>query len=444
MKKELNKENNQSLEHVSLEAKAQARKNAILYTCLTVHGLLAFKSGLILLYLKSLAVPDARLLAYLAIPPLSLALLRVPAAHLADFIGKKKLAYYGMPLGFIGFMIIGLSPFLPDAYIEWGVLAGIIIFAISTSLTGAGWFPLLDPIVSKNIRGRFFGRMRLSWQLVGFIFSSISSWILKYYTGISAFQTIIFAIAFMLLIRAIFYIKIPELEQARPNQKYIKLFPIILHFLRSNGYTTFGAYIFLLTFFTSYCPTIFSLMEKEILHIDNSMIVWLANLAMIGGIMGFWIGGNAVDKMGTKPLFLICHSSYFLILFIFVFRGIWSTIMPTLWVSHFLFGAITAASSIAITTEIFALMHKEHKAVGVSILMSFQVGGGAIAGFIAAAIIKLDFLKEKWMLFGMPMNKYDSILSASAIMIVLLITTLGLVPSVLRKPQIIPQSPPQI
>jgi len=42
------------------------------------------------------------------------------------------------------------------------------------------------------------------------------------------------------------------------------------------------------------------------------------------------------------------------------------------------------------------------------------------------------------------MNKYDSILSASAIMIVLLITTLGLVPSVLRKPQIIPQSPSQI
>ena len=117
--------------------------------------------------------------------------------------------------------------------------------------------------------------------------------------------------------------------------------------------------------------------------------------------------------------------------------------MPVLWISHLLFGIVAASSSIAITTEIFALMQPKNKAVGVSVLMSFQMGGAALAGFVAAIIIKLDFLKESWQLLGMNMNKYDSILCASAVMILMLVTTLGLVPSVLRQSHLIPQSPPQ-
>ena len=420
--------------------KIRAMRNAILYTCLTVHGVFAFKNGLILLYLKNIKVPDARLLAYLAIPPLALVVLRVPVAYIADRIGKKKVAYYGIVLGFLGFFIMGLAGFLKQDFVEIWVFSGIIIFSIGTTLTGAGWFPLLDPIVSKSTRGRFFGKMRLSWQLIGFIFSSLTSWILKYYTGISAFQSIIFLIALMLLIRIIFYKKIPELEKADENGSQKKLFPIIMKFIRSDGYTTFGAYIFLLTFFTSYCPTIFSLMEKEILKIDNSTVVWLGNLAMIGGIIGFYLGGHAVDKLGTKYLFLICHTAYFLIILLFIFRDFFGYMMPILWTSHLLYGLVSAASSIAITTEMFALMHKENKAVGVSILISFQVGGAAFSGFIAASIIKLNFLKEQWSFLGMQMNKYDSVLSASAIMIIMLITTLGLVPSVLRKSQNFPTS----
>jgi MFS family permease len=424
--------------------KRKAMGYVILYTCFTVHGFLAFKSGLILLYLKSFNIPDSRILAYLAIPSLSLAILRVPGAYLADRIGKKVLAAYGICLGCLGYIIISFAGNLDNQNRETAVLAGIIIFSIGTVLTGAGWFPLLDPIIPKGIRGRFLGRMRLSWQIIGFIFSAISSWVLKYYTNISAFQTLLFAIAIMLLIRGWFYWRIPELEKPSKNPHRENLFSVLVNLIRTDGYTTFGAYIFLLTFFTSYCPTIFSMMEKEVLKLDNSMVIWLANLAMIGAIAGFWVGGQAVDRMGTKPVFLICHGSYFTVIVLFIFRAfIPGAMMPVLWISHLLFGIIAASSSIAITTEIFALMQQKNKAVGVSVLMSFLVGGGALAGFVAAAIIKLGFLKENWLLLEMKMNQYDSILCASAVMILMLVTTLGLVPSVLRKSQLIPQSPPQ-
>jgi len=434
------------MKHIELDSvsRNKAMRNAIVFSCLTVHGMLAFSSGLMLLYLKSLYIPDARVLAYLAIPSLSLALFRIPVAYWTDCIGKKVLAIYGIMITAVGFFVMSSAGFLIDTSAESIVLSGIIIFAIGIVLTGAGWFPLLDPIIPKEIRGRFFGRMRLSWQLAAFIFSCISSWILKHYTQISAFQALLLAIAIMLLIRWWFYWKIPELEKPSKDKKTINLIKILGNIIRKDGYVTFGAYIFLLTFFTAYCPTIFAMMEKEILHIDNSMVIWLANLAMIGAILGFWIGGEAVDRLGTKPMFLICHGSYFLVLTLFIFRGIIpGSMIIILWIAHLLFGIIISANSIAITTEMFALMQAENKAVGVSVLISFQISGAALSGFIAASIIKLGFLKSSWLLLGMKMNQYDSILSACAIMVLLLVVTLGLIPSVIKKAHLIPQSPPQ-
>ncbi len=424
---------------ISQNQRKKAMRNAVIYTCLAIHGFLAFKNGVILLFLRTINVSDSRILVYLAIPYVALSTFRVPAAFAADRYGKKFLGTIGMLCGSAGFLIIFLSSFFSQNFTEVIIVMGITIFSIGAALVVAGWFALLDPIVPKEMRGRFFGKLRLSWQLAGVTFSGFAIWILDYYTDLKAFQILFAIVTVFLLVRMVVYLKIPELEISTDSEKKIKPFELLGNIIRTQGVASFGAYIFLITLCSSYCPTIFALMEKEVLYLGNGTVVWLANLTMIGSVTGFWLGGHAVDRFGTKSVFLVCHFSFPVILAIFLFRGFFPGIeMSFLWGAHFLFGIAFASSSIAITSEILGLIPEHHKSVATSLLMTFQIAGAACSGFLCAGVIKLNLLKEHWTLLNMGMNKYDTILLAAATMILMLTAALGLVPSVIRKSQWFP------
>jgi len=49
-------------------------------------------------------------------------------------------------------------------------------------------------------------------------------------------------------------------------------------------------------------------------------------------------------------------------------------------------------------------------------------------------------LKEKWQLFNLQLSNFDGILLGSAVMIILLTATLALVPSVVKKVELIPRN----
>ena len=89
--------------------------------------------------------------------------------------------------------------------------------------------------------------------------------------------------------------------------------------------------------------------ENDKYLVNKKKAMNYAILAMIGAIAGFWLGGQAVDRMGAKPVFLICHGSYFAIIILFVSRSlIPGTMMLVLWSSHLLFGLVAASSSTAV------------------------------------------------------------------------------------------------
>lgn len=404
----------------------------IMFTCANIFSFQAFSNGIILLYLKALGISESRLLVYITIPVLFLTVFRIPIAFFADRVGKKKLGYIGILTGFVGFLVILSASFASSSINEWIVLAGILLFSSGSVLTAAGWFALLDGIIHKDIRGRFLGRMRLSWQITGVVFSAFVAWIMMEMPGVGAFRVILGIISFFAFIRLFLYMRIPEVEKPRPGRK--GAFATLAEIIRSDGVASFGAYVFLLTFFTSNAPSIFSLMEKQFIGISDSFVVALATLTLIGSITGYWLGGQAVDRFGTKPVFMICHLSYPAIFAIYIFRGAFPlSIMPPLVLAHFLFGLIVASASIAITTEMLALLPENNKSVASSFMISFQLGGSAAAGFVCAGIVKMAFLKSTWNFHFLELNKYDSILLGCAVMVLMLVLTLGLVPSVLRR-----------
>ncbi|OGV50625.1 MAG: hypothetical protein A2017_06895 [Lentisphaerae bacterium GWF2_44_16] len=411
----------------------RAMRNAIAAQCFGIQGVLVFRNSLMLLYLLAMQLAEARVLTYIAIYGLVCWGLTVPAAFLSDRMGKKRIGNVGHFLSISGFAVITLAAFLEDNFIkELSVVAGIVAFAGGQAFFQSSWFPLLRPIVPPEIRGRYFGKMRMAWQIVGLLFFALAGWLLALWGGISAYQLIMAVIVVFMFIRFLFYRKIPELEKSGKDGK--TFFSVLKTVIRHEGYAPFGAYIFLITVFTAYAPALFAMVEKEYLKINPATVVWFANMTMIGSVSGYLLGGMAVDRLGTKKVFMSCHFAFALVLFLFVMRGFFPVMMmPLLWTSHFIFGLVLASSSIAITSEIIALMPAENQSFATALLTSMLDAGMAASGFLCAFAVKLGFLKENWTFFKMSMCNYDALILGFAVMIFILVITLGLVPSVIKK-----------
>jgi MFS family permease len=163
-------------------------------------------------------------------------------------------------------------------------------------------------------------------------------------------------------------------------------------------------------------------------------VVLLANLGLAGGFVGFVLGGHFVDRFGTRYVFLFCHFGFGACLLGFPLREIMP--LPTMvWIGvlHVLVGLIGGASSIAMSTELLALIPKTNTSVATSLCISLTLGATSLSSLIAAWALDLDLLNDSWRFVGHGMSAYDSILLLYGGMVVLMVVTLGLVPSVLHK-----------
>ena len=110
-----------------------------------------------------------------------------------------------MVFSFFGFaLLIGVS-YLPDSLIIMVVGFGIVVFGIGSAMTLGNWFALLHPIIPENIRGRFFGQLRLTWQSIGILFTLIVIYILELYPTLGMYQAILGVITILMLLRMFFY-----------------------------------------------------------------------------------------------------------------------------------------------------------------------------------------------------------------------------------------------
>jgi MFS family permease len=180
-------------------------------------------------------------------------------------------------------------------------------------------------------------------------------------------------------------------------------------------------------------PVTLGLLEKNVLDFSDDTIVHMGTMLFLGSMVGFYAGGKMVDKFGTKRVFLLVHFSYFLFLFLVILRGV-TPFSPVAYFSFLTFGLglTQASSSIAITSEMMALAPRKNKSVIISLCMSLQWGGAAISGVISGKLIEYDILSKTWFLKGVTLSKYDTLILFSAVMVFVLIITLGLIPSVVK------------
>lgn len=410
-------------------------RDAIIGTCFKVLSTTIFTNGLMLIFLTALKLNGTTIILLLSLSSGLTAFFLIPCAHLADVYGKRRITLWGIALCGIGFFFIPVAAWVPAPIVVGLLSIGIALVGIGQAGQVATWFAFLSPLVPFFYRGRFFGALRVAWQICAVIMSGLIALLLPRETSLPLLTGILIVLGLSILPWGIYYARIPELERTTCSTRDLpRDFSAIL---RSGGYLPFCAYLFIIALFTGGCLTMFGLVEKQVLGMGDSMVMILANLTMIGSVVGFYFGGKAVDRIGTKPVFLLCHFGYGASLMLFVLRD--NLFLPPLFMMvtvHAVFGGLTAAGSIAFATEMLALIPAVRKSLSTSICTTMTLSGAALSGLLSAWGIRLGLFAESWKLAGGSRSAYDAVLLVCAVLIVLMTVTLGLIPSVVGRPDL--------
>lgn len=414
-------------------------RSAILAQCTGTLAMKAFENGIVFLYLKALGLPDGWIMMTLALPFLVMGFLQVFIAYYADRLGKKRFGNLGILCNVGGMACLLAAPAFGDSLVVPMVVTGAAIYGLGLGMFGAVWFALLSPVVPEVMRGRFFGRLRYSWQLVNIAFSMLCFLFLNEQTDLRVFRLVILALTFFAGLRWLFYAGIPELEGPRPQADTLPT--VVAQIVRVPGVMPFSCYIFLITLFTGCCPTLFNLVEKAHLELGDNIVLFLGTVTMVGSFIGYFGVGRIVDHWGTRRVFVVCHLIYGVVCIGYILRGLFGPVLvPYLAGMHLAFGISYAAASVAISSEMLALIPPINKSVSTSLIMSFFFASGALSGVASGWIVDAGILAPDWTLLGLPLSHYDSLLLLCGAMVMLLLVTLGLVPSVIARAEPYPRA----
>ncbi|MFA5204410.1 MAG: MFS transporter [Lentisphaeria bacterium] len=408
-----------------------------IYTACLLYaiGETLFTNSFMLLYLAKLGVPSERILLYLAIPVFASIFALVPFARWIDRFGKIFTGVAGLALGTLGMVVLIVAGFLPVPMVEPLVILAMGLYGIGFGMYLDGWFTMLATIVPEASRGRFFGNNRFIYQAGTIAFTFWVTWVLGRDSSLLVFQGFFALVVLFRVLGIALFAKIPELGR-RPAAAGVTLWASLSHAIGQPGYLAFCAYVFLLSLFTGACPAIISLLAKDTLRMTAGQVMLIGNLLTIGALAGFFLGGRLADRIGTRYVFMSCHFSFALILVAFLLRTLMP--LPLLYVVGalaLLFGLVQASSSVAISSEMLAIIPEENKAMATAVNLSLMYLGVSLSGIFSSRILKLGMLSPAWKLFGCDLGAYDSLLLACGVMMFLLVVTLGLVPSVIKKVQ---------
>ncbi len=393
-----------------------------------------------LLHLTAIGMKATVVMVCLALPQVCNALLLLPCAHAGDRWGKKRIGALGLALVVTGYTAITFSPLLSSVAARSLVVGGILFYALGLTLWVSVWFALLNPLVPEQDRAGFFGLTRFSWQSVSAIFGVAFSILLARHSSPAAFFGMfsIFWLGWLGTCQQ--FRRIPEVEKSLG--KGLAFGPSLMNVLRTSSYLSFCSYAFLLSLFVGSCPVLFGMVAKVHLHLPDGTVSLLANLRLMAQIVGFVAGAQVVARLGTKTVFLASHFGYAAAIFLFLGRQ--ATGLPVIWMvaaAEIMFGLVWAASSVAFSTEMMALIPREGKALSTSLYNVLQGGGTALSILLSAAAMDTGLFRDTWILHGTELSRYDAALLVCGTLVMVVVVTLGLVPSVIGKTPMNPGDP---
>jgi predicted MFS family arabinose efflux permease len=322
--------------------------------------------------------------------------------------------------------------FLPLVAGLWPVWACLALLAVSNAarngamgLGSTGWFPLLQDIVPRRYTGRFFARIRTSWQTANLICLIAAALILGSQPGWGRFE-VLFILALLGQISMALPIsamveKPPLLQEASPPSIYER----IMDFLGQKTIRHYTLYV--IVYMLAACAMEpFKLKLLSDLGYSYGFILAATAMVGVGAVISLRFWGTLADKFGNRAIFSISHVGMLLATAAWVFVGKSSAAGMTLVMLLYLFwSAFNSGNTIAQTNYMLRAV-PPHKQNYMNFILLAQRLATAIAPFLAGLF--LNFTKN--LHIDIPnvvhIGSYDMLFLANAVAFA--------IPHLMRKP----------
>ena len=363
--------------------------NAIILTQVVgLFALVLLSNGFMTLWLKKLGISSSSILLFKSIPSMVGLVAFVPLAFLADRFGKKLIGSIGNLILVISFLILALPGFIEFPSLElWGFLSYLLL-SVGIVMFSSSWFGLIGPVIPSKARGHFFAILRVSWQTMAIVVTFFVMAIVKQYSSIDSFSFILLLSGVVLILRFIPYLSIPEFKDnsRTSRESFVK---IISGFFSDQKYRLFCIYSFTNGCLLGTLITQFVLLQTDILHFSDSLILLTGNIMLLGSVLGFYIGGKLTKKIGDLQTMFVGTVFIFMMILLPLTRH--STNQDPLWligISLFFIGLIISSNGIGSSSYILAIIPRDNRSLANALNGTFSSLGVMIAGLTTSRVTK--------------------------------------------------------
>lgn len=274
--------------------------------------------------------------------------------------------------------------------------------SICASITGIAWTSWIADLIPKGVRGRFFSRRNMSAQVVGMLAAVLAGQFIDIWQ--TRFDTdhmrsygfmILFAIGIVFGLVGIFLfrkINEPSLDVPEDTSFFRQLREPFL----DKNFRMFMIFSISWGFSTGIVGPFFSVYMINTLQIPFSLITLFGVAAGLSSILGFKVWGALIDKIGAKPLSIICGIGGSFVPFFWIFASPENYLV--IWASNILSGLFFAGIGLASTGLMMNLASGKTSSVYFAVFAAVTGLFGAIAPIAGGAIG--DFYRGKVLLDG--------------------------------------------
>lgn len=232
---------------------------------------------------------------------------RVFAAPHIDVAFRKRIVISWLALSTLIFGGFFLSLHVLDAWgsevAVWFVVVSFLIQRVALNIAGHAWMSMLTVIIPRPLRGRFFGRMRATFQLVSLGLLALIGWYLGADPEPRTFMPV-FAVLFVMSgLRPVLMLTLPNPPPDRPGPRNSLLKNMITP-LRDRGWREFLAFWAILAFTANMARPFAVPFLKQNLAFPSSVAVYASATLILGMILGLTPWGRLADRLGNKVVFL--------------------------------------------------------------------------------------------------------------------------------------------
>ncbi len=272
-------------------------------------------------FAKGLGTPDWAFGIMAALPFVG-AFFQLPASYIQERWGHRKALFmFTATTHRLMWVLVAAVPWLPgiDGY-RWQIMIGVLAVNWAMgSAAGPAWMSWMADVIPRKIRGRYFGLRNRIGQSIGVITTLCIALILDHsQRGVApsdATHRTLVVTSFLLALAGLFgaldiqsFARVRD-NQGRPPAPRMKVLPMLAGPWRDPFFRRFLAYNFTLTLAIAFIGQYVWLYVLDVLKMDNFQAhLLIIALPLLVQLTAYPIWGGLMDRLGKKPVLLICGS----------------------------------------------------------------------------------------------------------------------------------------